>query len=267
MPDFLFDHYFQIDKKILKSDSIFLFLDYDGTLVPFKDRPAEVTTPEKIKKIIRQLIRNPRVTVTIVTGRPLCDIKKLLNIKGLSFIALHGLQIETSDGSEFTWEQTDQARSLIKEIKEAMQRELKDKKGAFLEDKELTVVLHYRLLTANKIQGIREQFKRIVQSIDEKNTLEIIDGAKVIEARPKIWNKGMAIELFLAGRTKRKNILPIYIGDDVTDEDAFQFLGKRGISIYVANQSKRKTTARYWVKNPDEVFFYLQSLSQLVCQE
>ncbi|HUS99839.1 MAG TPA: trehalose-phosphatase, partial [Candidatus Thermoplasmatota archaeon] len=85
--------------------------------------------------------------------------------------------------------------------------------------------------------------------------------------RPKGWNKGKGIELFLARFTAVKNILPLYIGDDITDEDAFRFLGKRGITIYVANTSKRKTSARYWVKNPNEVCSFLQSLAQMVNQD
>lgn len=266
MPDFLFDHILQINTKILKSGFIFLLLDYDGTLIPFKDKPSDVTTPKKIKKIIRELIKNQKIMVIIVTGRSLYDIKKLLNINGLSFIALHGLCIETSDGVQFSWKQSNQVQLLIKQIKKDIEDEIKKENGAFLEDKGLTLVLHYRLLSINKIQKIKKKFKNAVNTNDRKNILEIINGEKVIETRPKGWNKGKAIEMLLTKYAKKKDIFPIYIGDDITDEDAFKVLKKRGISIYVANQSKRMTTARYWVKNPDEVFCFLQSLSQLLNQ-
>jgi trehalose 6-phosphate phosphatase len=266
MSDFLFDHSVHINKKILRSDALFLFLDYDGTLVPFKEKPTQVKTPEKIKKVLLQLQKNPAIIVSIVTGRTLKNIKKLLIIKGVSFIALHGLQIESSDGSQFRWKPAEHARSTLESIKENMQRELKGEKGAYLEDKELTVVLHYRLLPKNRIHIVREKFITVVHDNDKKKNLEIIHGAKVIEARPKGWNKGKAIETFLAGHTEVKNKRIIYIGDDITDEDAFRFLRKRGITIHVANQSKRETVAQYWVKNPAEVLRFLQSLSQLVNQ-
>ena len=264
MPDFLFDSSLRINKIISKSNSIFLFLDYDGTLVPFKDRPTDVTTSKSIKKIIRQLIRNPKVTVTIVTGRTLRDIKRLLKIQGLSYIALHGLHIESSSGFQFSWHKANQARLLIKKIKEDVQLKLRKENGAFLEDKELTLVLHYRLVSTDKIKSIQETFKRSVNRIDKKKILEIINGAKVIEARPKGWNKGKAVEQFLLKNSNKKNILTIYIGDDITDEDAFQFIAKKGISIYVTNKSNRKTAAQYWVKNPDQVFLFLRSLHQLI---
>ena len=266
MPDFLNDHSLPIQKKIMNSNHIFLFLDYDGTLVFFKQKPTDVRTPRHIQNIIRQLIKNKKVTVIIVTGRPLKEIRKLLHIQGLSFIALHGLSIKTPNEPQYNWEQATHARTLVKAIKDDMQQKLKDEKRAFLEDKELTIVLHYRLLPSNKVHPLREAFKRTVQAIDKKKMLEIINGAKVIEARPKGWNKGTAVGLFLVRHEQRKKILPIYIGDDFTDEDAFRTFRKKGITIHVANASKRKTTAQYWVNDPDEVFSFLQFLHQQLNQ-
>lgn len=250
----------------MKSDHIFLFLDYDGTLVFFKKKPIDVTTPQHVKNIIRQLIKNQKMTVIIVTGRPLKEIRRLLNIRGLSFIALHGLCIKTPNEPQYRWEQATQARLLVKAIKNDMKETLKDQKRAFLEDKELTIVLHYRMLPSKNAQPLRKEFKTTVQTLDKKKILEIINGAKVIEARPKGWNKGTAIDLFLTRHEERKNILPIYIGDDFTDEDAFRVLKKRGITIHVINKSRRKTAARYRVGNPDEVFSFLQFLHQQLTQ-
>ena len=121
----------------MKSDHIFLFSDYDGTLVHFKDKPTEVTTPEKIKTIIRKLIINPKIMMIIVTGRSLQDIKKLLDIKGLHFIALHGLCIETSTGEQFKWKQAEQTLSLIKIIKKICNINYGMKKKFFLRIKNL----------------------------------------------------------------------------------------------------------------------------------
>lgn len=265
MPDFLNDHLLRIQEKIRKSDHLFLFLDYDGTLVFFKEKPTDVTTPEHVKKIIRQLIKNKKMTVIIVTGRPLQEIRKLLNIQGLSFIALHGLTIKTPNEPQYSWEHAAQARLLIKAIKNDMKEKLKDKR-AFLEDKELTLVLHYRLLPSKKARPLREEFKTTVRTLDKKKILDIMNGAKVLEARPKGWNKGNAVEFYLACHDKGKNNLPMYVGDDITDEDAFLVLKKEGITIQVANTSKRKTAARYWVNNPDEVFSFLQFLHQELYQ-
>jgi trehalose 6-phosphate phosphatase len=267
MPDFLFDHITRINKKIQKTDALFLFLDFDGTLVPFRDRPSQVKTPETVKKVLRQLLKCPAVKVIIITGRALADIKTLLNLRGVSFIALHGLEMESSDGSQFRWAQAERARSTLETIKERMRRELKREKGAFLEDKELSMVLHYRLLPAHRVSLVRKKFMTIVHDTDTERLLEIISGAKVMEARPQGWNKGKALEAFLAKYNKGNSTLVVYIGDDATDEDAFRSLGKRGVTIHVRNTSRRTTRARYWVKDPTEVYRFLRLLSTLVHDE
>jgi trehalose 6-phosphate phosphatase len=105
----------------------------------------------------------------------------------------------------------------------------------------------------------------MVHKYDPEKILEVISGAKIVEARPKGWNKGKAIERFLTNSTEKSSTLIMYIGDDITDEDAFRVIGKRGITIHVRNQSRRKTVAQYWVNNPDEVYRFLQSLARLVC--
>lgn len=266
MPDFLFEHPAEIFKKIVQSEAIFLFLDYDGTLVPFKDSPTEVRTPKKIKKVIRQLIQIQKIQVIIVTGRTLADIKKLLPLAGLSFIALHGLCIDSPAGIQYQWKTAEQTQSLITTIKKKMQPIVKQETGAFLEDKGRTIVLHYRLLPKNKERFLQETFTKIVQDHDNNRILEIIKGAKVIEARPKGWNKGKAIELFLSHFTTTNNTLPIYIGDDITDEDAFQILREKGLTIHVVHEKKRKTAAQYWVNDPDDVFFFLDAVVQKIQQ-
>jgi trehalose 6-phosphate phosphatase len=265
MSDFLFDHSVHLNKQILGSRALFLFLDYDGTLVPFKEKPTQVTTLEKTKKVLRQLQKNPAVTISIVTGRTLNDIKKRVDLRGVSYIALHGLQMQLADGSRFNWKLAEHARSPLKAIQRSMNRELKGEKGAFLEDKNFTIVLHYRLLPQKRIPIVKEKFITMVHKYDPEKILEVISGAKIVEARPKGWNKGKAIERFLTNSTEKSSTLIMYIGDDITDEDAFRVIGKRGITIHVRNQSRRKTVAQYWVNNPDEVYRFLQSLARLVC--
>lgn len=257
MPEFLFDHSADIQQEILRADELYVFLDYDGTLVPFHDKPTDVQTPEKIKEVLHRLLAHPRIRVSIISGRPLQDLKHLLAGTEVPCAAVHGLHIESPDGSHFVWEPAQHAQPTLRAIKETMQKALKNETEAFLEDKELTVVLHYRLVSPSRVPALLETFRRVVQQKDTAQRLEIIDGAKVIEARPKGWNKGKAVEMLLSALTTHNRVLPIYIGDDITDEDAFEFLGPQGLTIHVTHNSKRKTAARYWVKDPEEVFLFL----------
>lgn len=263
MTEHIYNHLNIIYYKIDKADKIYLFLDYDGTLVYFKNRPKDVITPDKVKTILHNLSQNPKFNIFIISGRTLHEIKQLIDIKGLSFAALHGLQIELSSGKSFFWKEVKNLRPTLEKLKEILLYKFKDEKGLFIEDKELTLALHYRLLPKEKTKDVIENFSNIFKKINNNNTLEVIYGAKVIEARPKGWHKGKAVELILKNISENINFLPIYIGDDITDEDAFKQLGKKGITIYVTNGSKSPTAARYYLKNPDEVINFIQSLSKI----
>jgi len=260
MPEYLFDHSHKVFETIEKSDNILLFLDYDGTLVSFKDKPDTIVTPLEVEIVLEKVVQNPKFTVFIVSGRTLNEIKSLLDIEGLSFAALHGLQIEFSDGKSFSWKPAENVQPFVKEIKEKVCYEFKDEKGVFIENKEFTLAFHYRMLSKEKIEGAVERFIDTVEKIDKKNMLEIIHGEKVVEARPRGWDKGKAAELILNNIRGYTNTVPVYIGDDTTDEDAFKYLGNQGITIFVANNSNMSTLAHYWLKNPDEVLMFLKNL-------
>lgn len=260
MPKYLFDRKHEIVEAIENADQVLLFLDYDGTLVSFKDKPNDVTTTKSVKNVLRKLIKNPKFSIFMITGRELNDIKNLLDAEGASFAALHGLQMEISDGKKFVWPNAEKSRLFLEEIKEDVFSEFKGEKGIYIEDKELTLAFHYRLLPKEKIKDAAKRFREIVKKRDDKNMLEVIKGAELLEVRPKGWNKGKATEFLLKKFAKNKNSIPIYIGDDTTDEDAFDFLKNHGMTIFVSNDSGKSTSAQYWVKNPDEVLIFLKSL-------
>ncbi len=259
MPEYLLDYLYQISDRMNKADEIYLFLDYDGTLVSFKNRPQDVVTSEEVKTIITHLLQNQKFTIIIVTGRTLYEIKQLLDIDGLSFAALHGLQIKLSNGMNYNWKPMNNLRKILKNIKKFAEKKFQNEKGIILEDKEFTLALHYRMLNKEKIKDVVERFIEIVKVKDTNNKLDILHGSKVVEVRPAGWNKGKALELISSNRIS-KNVLPIYIGDDTTDEDAFSYINNQGITIFVSNDTNRSTTAQYWLKDPDDVLKFLKSL-------
>ena len=263
MSYYLFDHTPKIIERINNSAETFLFLDYDGTLVPFKDRPQDVVTPNEIKNVLYLLQKHLKFKVFIISGRILNEIKQLINIDGLSFAALHGLQIELSNGEKFFWEQAENIRPILKEIKSKTLKEFKHEKGIKIEDKKYTLAFHYRLLPNEKIKRNIEKFENIVNIIDTKKTLDLIYGEKVVEIRPKGWDKGKAVVEILNNVAKSDNYLPIYIGDDTTDEDAFREIEKQGITIFIANKTNKPTAAKYWLKDTNDVLMFLKSLTNI----
>ena len=135
-------------------------------------------------------------------------------------------------------------------------------KGIFIEDKGITFSLHYRSAKHNDYLKARKAFFQIIRPYILKKKVRITYGKKVIEVRPNIaWDKGKA-SLWLIKMLKKKynlkGIVPIYIGDDTTDEDAFRALKSRGITILIG---RRKTAAEYSLKNVAQLYKYLEKFT------
>jgi trehalose 6-phosphate phosphatase len=260
MPNYLFDHSLEIITTLKHVDDILLLLDYDGTLVSFKDRPNQVYTPENVKKVLMDLIKEPGFEVVIITGRRLEDIRSLVALQGLSFAALHGLHIEFSNGKMFTWDQSKNTQPLLKKIKKKVYAEFEEEKKIYVEDKKYTLAFHYRGLPEHKTEDAIERVMELIRRTDLEGSLDVIMGAKVIEVRPRGWDKGKATELLWKEIEDHKRMFPIYVGDDTTDEDAFRYLKNQGLTVWVSNKSDRDTTARYWVNDPSETFEFLKLL-------
>jgi len=247
-----------VRREIEEADVLALFLDYDGTLVPFKDRPKEAVATEDVREILRALVRDPKCTVAIISGRTVKDLEKMLSVKGLSLAGLHGLEIRFSDGRSFTWEKSKEAEAAIKEIKQKTIRELGYERGLYIEDKRLTLALHYRLLPREKVKRVTERFIEIAEDHLSKNDLEIMRGVEVLEVRPRGWHKGKALgEFFKRFLPTDRKILPLYVGDDLTDEDAFLYLKGWGITVRVLRDPNKPTAAKYRLLDTSEVLEFL----------
>ncbi len=262
MLNYLFDELETIFKSIKEFDYILLFLDYDGTLINFERRPQDVKTPQQVKQLLTQLSKKQKVSIFIITGRRLEEIENLVNINGINYAALHGLIVEFSDGTKRNWNPSKYDRKLIGNIVKDAQIIFKNESGVLIEDKGYTVAFHYRMVPKDKKNELIELFLDLVRKIDQSKKFDVLKGAEVIEIRPSNWNKGKFVEFILEDFSSNDNVLPIYIGDDVTDEDAFSILCNKGITIFVKNNVSRVTKARYWVDNPEKVLEFLKLISK-----
>lgn len=226
---------------------ILLFLDYDGTLTPIVKRPELAILEPQARHLLKKLSR--KVKLCVISGRSLADIKKLIKLKGIIFAGNHGLEIDYN-GRLFIHPSALRFRHRLDNILVTLKEKLKDIPGIFIEDKGATVSVHYRNVKNKYIEKIKNTFKISYGA-------RITRGKKVFEVRPPVrWDKGMAVKkiIGLAGG----NCLPIYIGDDTTDEDAFRALKKRGLAIFVGRP--QKTAAKYYLKNTKDVVEFLKHL-------
>ena len=239
-------------------DRLAVFLDYDGTLTPIVSHPEDAWLSDSMRQTLRSLAA--RVPVTILSGRDLDDVRGRVHVDGIVYAGSHGFDIAGAGGLR---------RELgagYLPVLDTAERELRDAldeiPGAQLERKHFSVAAHYRNVDEN------DAF-RVALAVDavaaRHRELRRINGKKVYELLPDIdWDKGKAVLWLLEtlGLVRGK-VLPIFIGDDRTDEDAFRALEKRGLAILVSEQPQ-VTAARYWLNNPEEVECFLQKITDLL---
>ncbi|MCU0651927.1 MAG: trehalose-phosphatase, partial [Candidatus Omnitrophica bacterium] len=258
-----FDWWRQVKRKLNNKHVVFFF-DYDGTLTPIAQNPQQAVIPQKVKKLLRKLLQKPDCTLAIISGRALEDIKHIVGLKGIIYAGNHGLEIEGPE-IKFKSQVSPRLKSVIRSIYEDMVNKLLKIKGVFIEDKGLAISVHYRLVDAKDIRGFLSKFCEITGLFTVRDKIKISEGKKVYEIRPPVaWDKGKAVlwllakQQFLLGKEK---IFPVYMGDDVTDEDGFRALKNKGLTIFVGEP--KASGAAYYVKNTEEVIQFMQQVLEL----
>ena len=249
-----FSSFLRIKRKIA------LFLDFDGTLVPIQKNPAQCILSHKIKKQLELLRDSGNCYLIILSGRSLSDIKQKVGIKRIYYGGNHGLDISGSN-VRYTHPKAIFAKPIINHIRQQLQKEIEDIDGVWLEDKKFTLSLHFRSVKTEDIPRVKKVFYNVVNKYSEKKLLAVIKGKKVLELVPDAsWDKGKAV-LWVLQRFKDK-CLPVYVGDDQTDETAFKALRKKGITIRIGKS--KKTFADYYLKGYWEISRLLQQVQEFI---
>jgi trehalose-phosphatase len=236
---------------------ILLLLDYDGTLVPIRKTPALATLSGKMRGVLRHLADQPHIFLGVITGRSLHDIRGMVMLKNIFYIANHGFQIVFGRKN---WVHPVAQCSLpsMKKIYTALTYALRSIPGTMVENKLFTLSVHYRNLVHTPINHVKKIVERTVRSFSE--LCKVTTGKKVIEIRPNVdWDKGYAILKMLEMVNLPNRPLVVYIGDDRTDEDVFKRLSSStAITIRVGRNNR--SSAKYYVKNTTEVKKLLESI-------
>ena len=257
-------HLFEDLKKIryiLAQAYIMLFLDYDGTLVPIVESPDKAVMPEEIKGVLVELSKAPKCKIAIVSGRSLKDIKNIVGLSNILYVGNHGLEAE-GGGIKFESPVSWKYKTILSTIKNNLNKKLSLICGAFVEDKGLSLAVHYRRTDKKFMPLVKAIFREATAKYLAKKEIKIRRGKMVLEVRPPIkWDKGRIILWFLTRarfQAKGRSVMPIYMGDDATDEDAFSALKGRGLTIFVGRP--RKSSAEYYLKNTGEVKKFLKMI-------
>jgi trehalose 6-phosphate phosphatase len=232
-----------------------LFLDYDGTLSPIAPRPELAVLPEQTRDVLRRLAE--RFPVVIVSGRGREDVASLVGLDGLAYAGSHGFDIA---GPSLRLEVGEGIPEKIERASERLRRDLGGIPGVLVEPKRFAVSVHFRLADERDVPRIE---RAVNEAIAATPGLRKAHGKKLFEIRPDLdWDKGRAVLWLLdALDLDQPEILPFYIGDDLTDEDAFRAVADRGIGILVAEEP-RETAARYGLQSPEEARELLERLAE-----
>lgn len=246
----------------LKGKRVVVFLDYDGTLTPIVARPELAVLSQKMRATVNSLAE--RCTVAIISGRDRLDVQKLVSLENLFFAGSHGFDIAGPGGKSIQHEMGGDWADILTEVRTRLAKDLENIEGLLIEPKKFSIAVHYRLVTDDQA---KQKIKRVIdQVLADHPKLRMTPGKMVWDIQPRIdWDKGKAVLWLLkALHLDSPEFVPIYLGDDVTDEDAFKALEGRGIGIFVGHASgeggERATAADYMLRDPDEVGTFLETL-------
>jgi trehalose-phosphatase len=226
------------------------FLDYDGTLAPLAPRPELAALPEATRDVLRRLAA--RFPVAVLSGRGREDVAALVGLAELTYAGSHGFDIA---GPSLRREMGEGIPGVVERAAAHLFNALSGLPGVLVEPKRFALAVHYRLAAAADLPRIESAVDAAAARHPE---LRKTRGKKVFELRPTLdWDKGKAL-LWLVEQLQ-SSLLPIFLGDDLTDEDAFRAVKGRGIGgigILVAEEL-RATAAEYSLRNPEEVREFL----------
>ena len=239
---------------------LLVLTDFDGTLVELAEDPDSVELSSGRRDLLRRLARRPDLTLGVVSGRRVADVRMRVGAgDGIYYAGLHGLEIE-GPGMHFLHSQTASTRALIQRLGRRLIDATKDVSGVRVENKELTIAMHVRGAAPAAQQHAEETFREIAGPYLETGMLRVLCGAAVFELLPGVaWTKGDAVLRIKAEveRQYRRAAWLIYLGDDVTDENAFSAVGAGGITIAVGD---RPATAAFRLPDPNAVERFLRQL-------
>ena len=241
----------------IEGKRVAIFFDYDGTLTPIVKRPDLAYMSEEMRDIVKNLAG--RCPVAVVSGRDRADVEKFVQLDTIFYAGSHGFDIAGPNGQRMQQSQGEAFVPMLRKAEGEIRQRLEGMEGALVESKKYAFAVHYRLVSeADKLL--------LDKAVDEVaagyHDLRKKGGKKVYEILPKLdWDKGKAVDWLLEVLDlDHPDVVPFYLGDDLTDEDAFRALQGKGIGILVADEPQ-ETKAKYVLHDVDEVKVFLERLT------
>ncbi|HYC44832.1 MAG TPA: trehalose-phosphatase [Burkholderiales bacterium] len=241
-------------ERVAKAPGRVLMLDYDGTLAPFHVRPERAVPYAEVLPVLEQVVRSGGTRVVVVSGRPADEVPPLLKLSERPEIwGSHGWERLLPDASRVV----ERPAANVQEALATCAREVESTQsaGARVERKLASVALHWRGLAPEAALAAEQQARTAWMPAVDAGSLELLPFDGGLEVRAVGCNKQYAVKAVLSQTPEDHAVA--YLGDDVTDEDAFRAIKLRGLSVLVREQF-RETTADVWITPPQELVQFLE---------
>lgn len=248
---------------LVQSRTPAVLLDFDGTLSEIVSDPDAATLLPGAAATLESLAA--RCPVAVVSGRSLADIRERVGVAGAWYAGSHGFELVTPAGEHHENEAGVAATGALESGVAELRRRLEGIGGLLIEDKRFSVAVHYRNVAAERVDDV----VAAVRIVGQHNGLRVTGGRMVTELRPDVdWGKGQTVRWIL-DQIDGGQLLPIFIGDDLTDEDAFDAIRDSGVGLVVrsAESGDRRTAGHYSLEAPAAVCRFLSRLVQQLAAE
>ncbi|XP_057858805.2 probable trehalose-phosphate phosphatase C isoform X3 [Cryptomeria japonica] len=264
--------------SMAQGKQLVVFLDYDGTLSPIVENPDHAYMSDEMRNALRNVAK--QFPTAIITGRCRDKVFEFVQLPELYYAGSHGMdimgptEIHNSNkegdniyeeikirGKAVSFQPASEYLPLMDEVCRVLKERARYYTGARVEHNKYCITVHFRCVKEEIWGDLAEEVRSVLYAYPG---LSMTQGRKVLELRPSIeWDKGRALEFLLnaLGLENAENVVPLYIGDDRTDEDAFNVLKNKGYGCgIIVSAFAKETSALYSLRNPSEVMEFLKRL-------
>ena len=255
----LFDHWPDISSRVSEAPRLLVMLDFDGTLSPIVKHPDLAILPTETRARLIDLKEAPGVSLAIISGRSVEDLRQRVAVENITYVGNHGREVQKPGASEPETDSEIQGR--MEEVAGRLTKEFSGVPGVYIENKGFTVALHYRQVPEFLRPEVQARAQEIAQQMAD--VIEMSEGKCVYDLFPSDGaNKGKAALALVEEHGGLPKVLPLYCGDDTTDETVFRALPAGSITAYVGDVDST-SAARYQLADPGEVASLLKKISLL----
>lgn len=246
-----------IRRHRMEGKPVWLFLDYDGTLAEFSPTPEVILPNPQVIDLLTRLERRPLLRVSVISGRSLASIEKLLPVQGILLAGTYGIELYFPEGKRESRVRLETVRPTLEKLKSEWERISAGQKGIFLEDKGWAIALHALRAGPETAERVLTAAHQAAERLVSGTIFRMLIGQRFLEVGSSLTNKGETV-LYLLRHFPLPEALPVILGDDERDEEAFEVVKDLGGFAVQVGCSHSPTVADKRLKTPQQCLLWLE---------